>query len=123
MHHQLPKPNFLKSNDSMNNVIPSTITQKANTNGRETITAGLLQRKKIPRKICNKPDNIRVPLFGRNCCVLKVNIRVKIPESRTMHPNNQALANSVSTGLQMHNTPSAIRAMPAMASQIFVLFS
>ena len=98
MAHQFVNPNFLKSKDSMKRVIPSIIIQKANTNGKEAVTAQLLQRKKIPMKICNSDDNILVPLFGRNFCVLNVNIRVKRPERRIRHPNNHALPSNVCTG-------------------------
>ena len=80
------------------------------------------RRKNIPRKICNKDESIRVPLFGRNICVLNVKIKVNRPEIRMIQPNSQALANNVSIGLHKQTTPSTMSATPATANQIFVLF-
>ena len=100
---------------------PSISTHMAKTIGRESVTNRLLAKKMIPMMICNKPDSIRVPLLGRNCWVWKVNTILEMPENSVKKPMSQAVAKSVAAGLAMHNTPNAMRRMPEMTSQIFVL--
>ena len=78
--------------------------------------------KNIPRNSCSSDESMRVPLLGMKAWVSRVKARPKIPEARVSAPIIQALANSVSAGLQMQITPNTNSRMPVTASQILILF-
>jgi hypothetical protein len=64
---------------------------------------------------------MREALLGMNACVLKVNTILKIPEKRVNKPRIHAVERRVMSGLMMQMTPRAMRRIPEMQSQIFLL--
>ena len=104
-------------------MIPSNVIQMAKMMGKDNVTAMGLQRKKIPIKIISRDDSMRVPLFGRNFCVRRVNTKREIPAARVRHPSSTAMVKRVAGGFTKHNTPVAIIRMPVRTNQIFELLS
>lgn len=103
-------------------MMPSNIIQMAKTIGSDKARVMGLQRKKIPIKIISREESMRVPLFGMNFCVRRVNTKREIPETRVKHPRSTAMVKRVSGGYTKHNTPVATSRMPVMTNQILVLF-
>ena len=63
-----------------------------------------------------------IPIFWRKSSTLFSNLLIPIRANRVRRPMSQAVVNRVAVGLAMQKMPRTTSRMPAIASQILVLF-